>query len=689
MTSVSPLDHATHPRTRWLLGCTLLLLIGSAFRLIALQDVPPGLAQDEVLNADIVGFIRGGEHALFFRHGYGHEPLYHYWSVPFQVLLGDNFLSIRLPAAFLGLLLIALTLRWARRDFDRTVALVAGFGLAVSWWPTIFSRIGLRPIMEPVLLVAAVLLWPAGRAASSRRALPRAVAAGVVLGLTLYTYTAARVLFALPAAYAAYCLIQSWLAGRRVSTAANAPNYRRQALLALVALVVMAAVALPLFLTLQADPSLQQRVDQLSGPLDALRLGDWRPIAQTAAATLGFFGLTGDPRWTYMLPDTSLFEPLAAILFLAGLMICLARWRSPAHAFALIWLIVALVPSAVTPDAPSSVRLVGAMPVLYLLPGLAVAGVLTWSRGRWNALVAPLVGATLIVIGLLAVGRTVRDGFVTWPAALDTRLKYQSVLLDISRDPRLNQVAGQGEVGPVIADGFFEPIDDASLQRDLGRDVAARWVQSGPDRDGALVWPAAGDGDYDAGANVFVPEFAPLNPYLLAQAGATVEPLFRSEQRPSYGVYALGPPPASDGTDTTWAGASGPLLTLIGAAEAAGDDDAVMYTVWRVEDELPADLAIFIHLMDDAGQVVAQYDGLDAAAATLWPGDVVLQRHVVALPEQPPSGSLTLQVGLYRRSDDARLRTTDGRDAVMLAVCEFSKPENRPSGLVCKLPEPS
>ncbi|MCA9961730.1 MAG: hypothetical protein KC443_21975, partial [Anaerolineales bacterium] len=134
------------PLTRRFLGwATVVLLLAALLRLLVLQDVPPGLAQDEVLNADIVTFIRQGYHALFFREGYGHEPLYHYWSVPFQVLLGDNVLSVRLPAVCLGLLLVAATMRWAKREFGEETAVVAGFGLAVSWWPLIFSRIGLRP----------------------------------------------------------------------------------------------------------------------------------------------------------------------------------------------------------------------------------------------------------------------------------------------------------------------------------------------------------------------------------------------------------------------------------------------------------------------------------------------------------------------------------------------------------------
>jgi len=134
-----------------------------------------------VLDADIALFIRGGEHALFFRHGYGHEPLYHYLAAPFAPLLGDNWLAIRLPSVYLGLLLVALTMRWARRDYGAAAALVAGLGLAISWWPVVFSRIGIRPILAPLLLVAAVWFWPLRRTTVTRRGLLSAALAGFAI----------------------------------------------------------------------------------------------------------------------------------------------------------------------------------------------------------------------------------------------------------------------------------------------------------------------------------------------------------------------------------------------------------------------------------------------------------------------------------------------------------------------------
>ena len=82
----------------WFLWASLAVLLTAVFmRLYLLQGIPLGLARDEVRNTEIVSGIRQGEHALFFRAGFGHEPLYHYFGVPFQVLLGDNVLSVRLP----------------------------------------------------------------------------------------------------------------------------------------------------------------------------------------------------------------------------------------------------------------------------------------------------------------------------------------------------------------------------------------------------------------------------------------------------------------------------------------------------------------------------------------------------------------------------------------------------------------
>jgi hypothetical protein len=617
----------------FLIAATAILLVAALFRMVALRDVPPGLAQDEVLDADIAGFILEGRHALFFREGYGHEPLYHYWAVPFRVLLGDNLLSVRLPAVFLGLLLVAGTMRWARRDYGLLAAAVAGTGLAVSWWPIIFSRIGIRPIAEPVWLVFAAVVWPR-----------RPWLAGLFLGAAIYSYTAARTIFVLPLLVALYLL----LARPQDSSPWNSLRA------AILVFLVAVACYLPLALTLRADPTLQQRVDQLAGPLEAARAGDFRPVLQTTLATLGVFSIEGDPRWTYSIPGRPLFDPLTALLFYGGLAIAIARWRTARYALLLLWLAITLLPSALTPQAPSTVRLVGAMPVVYLLPGLAASWL--WQRLRQRSTGRTItrwaVAVAGIVLVLLNAGRTIRDGFQLWPQSAETRLRYQTTLLEIARHWDEQQGAG----ALVVADAYFEPIDGDSLRRNLGRPLPARWIQVGPDVAGAVVWP----GEVSL---LYVPEYALAPAAFFAVAGAGSEPAYRSSQPPGFAVYSLpvAPDPPEHGMQATFE----ETIALTGYSTNANSDAvAQLVTYWMVLAPLPADLAIFVHVVDANGNIVAQHDAFDAAAALLQPGDTVAQLHPLPAGLQEQA---TIRLGLYRRGDGSRLHH-DGApsDAVLL-----------------------
>ncbi len=364
-----------------------------------------------------------------------------------------------------------------------------------------------------------------------------------------------------------------------------------------------------------------------------------------------------------------------------------AAHDQPAALLLPIWLAVAMLPSALSPDAPSTVRLVGALPVIYLLPGLAVDRLWRWLRpsgrrplGQGARGAAVLLGGVLTVI-LLANGYlTLRDGFVRWPHELETRLRYQSVVHDISRYWRQS-----GSAAPVVAEVFYEPIDAAGLRRSLGSDPRARWVQTGAGVAGAMVWP---EGDEGEDSLLFVPEFAPLDSSLAALVGLSIEPDFRSAQAPSFAVYRLSPWPVAkfSPTDTMFVDAQRePMLQLVGVVPAQLEAGAIhLATGWRVQSSLPDDLAVFIHLVNQTGDIVAQFDGLDAAAETLRPGDLFLQAHVLNLPDDLPVGSYRLRLGLYSRGDGRRWETDQGWDVLELAQCEQNDGLSLPD---CRLTE--
>ncbi|MEZ4590129.1 MAG: hypothetical protein R3D55_03160 [Chloroflexota bacterium] len=114
------------------------------------------------------------------------------------------------------------------------------------------------------------------------------------------------------------------------------------------------------------------------------------------------------------------------------------------------------VQRAVTPQSPSTVRLVGALPVVYLLVGVGAIYVYQFlvNKKPFRGLERPLLAVMLVALLAVNIYRTVNDGFVRWPQAETTRLNhYQTVLLDIARHWRENPPKNL-----VVAD-VYEPID--------------------------------------------------------------------------------------------------------------------------------------------------------------------------------------------------------------------------------------
>ncbi|MEZ4517376.1 MAG: hypothetical protein R3C44_11285 [Chloroflexota bacterium] len=81
--------------------------------------------------------------------------------------------------------------------------------------------------------------------------------------------------------------------------------------------------------------------------------------------------------------------------------------------------------------------------------------------------------------------------------------------------------------------------------------------------------------------------------------------------------------------------------------------------VWQAVAELPTSYHIFLHLVDADGQLLAQTDGIPAnweRPTTGWlPGEVILDDHLLTLPNPLPEGPLTLRVGLYDPDTGTRL----------------------------------
>jgi hypothetical protein len=84
--------------------------------------------------------------------------------------------------------------------------------------------------------------------------------------------------------------------------------------------------------------------------------------------------------------------------------------------------------------------------------------------------------------------------------------------------------------------------------------------------------------------------------------------------------------------------------------------------VWQTEALFPANYAVFLHLEDEAGELVAQNDSFPLQGirpTTSWrPGEVLIDDHTLLLPPDLPPGDYMLWVGLYNPDTGERLPVT-------------------------------
>ena len=85
---------------------------------------------------------------------------------------------------------------------------------------------------------------------------------------------------------------------------------------------------------------------------------------------------------------------------------------------------------------------------------------------------------------------------------------------------------------------------------------------------------------------------------------------------------------------------------------------------WLAKRAPQDDYFVFVHLVDEADQIVAQQDrvpvdGLRPTGGWRW-GEVLVDRYRLMLPETLPAGRYRLYVGLYHHESGARLPVAAG-----------------------------
>ena len=647
---------------RW--GLVVLLLVGAGLRLIALGDVPSGPGYDELENARLSERILAGEWAIYFPDNFGQESVYPTLAALAVRLLGWSVSVLRLPGALAGLLSVLALYLAGRRLAGRRAALLAAAFYAVSFWPLIETRMALEMTLLPPLAGLAVLFLARGLDGQSGRhwhPLLDFALTGLLLGGSVYVYTAGRVMPLLPFVLLVYLV----LLDRRTLR-------RRWAGLLLLCLVTV-LVAAPLVLFLRAHPEAEQRLDQLSGPLTALRQGDFDPVMSITAGTFGMFTLRGEPQWLYNIPYRPVFDPITSVLFYVGLALCIARLRDWPRGVALLWLLIGLGPAMVSLPPGSFNHSLAAQPVVYLMLGMGVDAAWRWlaQRRAWaGSLMAALLLTLNVVLGC-------RAYFVTWAGAPAVRELYQGGITAVAHELDAHDPPGPAAVGAPYVN-YWHPWNAVGFNLALRReDLSVRWFNPA----GGWVWPAgAGPTTYYFPVDPLAPQTWDPSLERLFVTDATLLPVAGDD----FAAFRVASSAALeerlealDDTPLAWppelAHLLPPALPLVfgGRFALLGIDlregtvppggELRLTTYWEVVDADPAPVVAFVHLTTDGHDIWGQYDWLDVRAEGLQPGDRFAQVHSVPVKPEAPPGLYHVQLGLY--GPDTLVQTPIAADA--------------------------
>ena len=371
-------------RKTWV-ALLLLMAVAAALRLWQIDSIPPGFHFDESFEGLEAWRILTDStyRPIFLTGNFGVPPANAYANaVTFGIVsrLGGEPgpTAMRVTAAFFGVLGVAAT--WlAARELRHLGAprLTAAFPwlaatlLTTTRWHIHFSRMGIEPILVP--LVTATALWLLLRALRTQSKLTFAIF-GVVTAFSMYTYQGAWILpFLLAGAWA----ILWWYEWRQ-------GNQRTLFTGGMIAAAVAVIGVLPLALFALAQPELfLLRPEQIAVGGEA---ATQQSLGESALAyVLMFVPLVQagdlDPRRN--IPGLAALNLWQAIPFWLGVALAFWRIRQPAYSILLLLVTGLLLPGVLSEYAPHYHRVLGAAAPVALLGGVGLDWIWCWwGEGR-------------------------------------------------------------------------------------------------------------------------------------------------------------------------------------------------------------------------------------------------------------------------------------------------------------------
>ena len=652
---------ATSTRALWR-GLLLVLIVAAGLRLWRIDSLPPGFHFDESFEGLEAWRILTdpGYRPVFLTGNFGVPPLNAYANA-LMFRLFDLFgaaagpTAMRTTAALFGLLgvLSVFALGDELRRLDQRLSsafpLLAAAALAVMRWHVHFSRMGIEPVIVPLIWAAATWLllrgWRTGAWLSF-------AGSGSLLAAGMYTYQGAWVIPLLMVPTAALLMARTrQTRGDGKLFAPHSPG-RRQ----LAGMLLTAGVALLLFLPLARfflhnlelvflRPAQLAVVGETGSPADQ---AVWVSVVNTFKMFWPL-GATGDWDPRRNLPGAPALDLWLALPLFLGLAVALRRVRQTATALVLLGWVGLLLPGMFSEYAPHFHRILGAAAPTALLIGVGLDTLWQWPwlrRRRLQWVVVLLLAASLVT--------TARDYFVRWAALPDLYYAFD---------------AGMWEAGNWIA----QQPSDASIYispRGLEHATLAFAVRPEPGATDAPAPVVAYDGRHvfpltnavvDQAEHYVAIEHEDFRTPLLLPEVFPHASIARELQDANGAIYArIYTRPAGESPQRP-PRVSAPQQLADGIALAGYDllpetaePGGVLYLQlhWLVSAPPTGDWTVFTHLVNPAtGAVVAGKDSTPGNGSLPTPrwqtGWRILDEYQINLPADLPPGDYDLGIGLY------------------------------------------